>query len=110
MKCCWKADYDKKSIEKWSRTTDWSGLEIVSTDKGGPEDETGEVEFIAFFREKESIKKHHELAKFKKINGSWFFEDGKLVGVKQIKREEPKIGRNDPCYCGSGKKFKKCHG
>src|SRR5262249_17800000 len=25
-------------------------------------------------------------------------------------REEPKIGRNDPCPCGSGKKFKKCHG
>jgi len=22
----------------------------------------------------------------------------------------PKIGRNDPCYCGSGKKFKRCHG
>ncbi|HTO08832.1 MAG TPA: SEC-C metal-binding domain-containing protein [Myxococcota bacterium] len=25
-------------------------------------------------------------------------------------RGEPKIGRNDPCPCGSGKKFKKCHG
>ncbi len=25
-------------------------------------------------------------------------------------REEPKIGRNDPCSCGSGKKYKKCHG
>jgi preprotein translocase subunit SecA len=30
--------------------------------------------------------------------------------IKTIKREEPKIGRNDPCWCGSGKKFKKCHG
>ncbi len=30
--------------------------------------------------------------------------------VATIRREEPKIGRNDPCYCGSGKKFKKCHG
>jgi uncharacterized protein YecA (UPF0149 family) len=27
-----------------------------------------------------------------------------------IRREEPKIGRNDPCPCGSGKKYKKCHG
>lgn len=27
-----------------------------------------------------------------------------------VKRDEAKIGRNDPCYCGSGKKFKKCHG
>jgi preprotein translocase subunit SecA len=30
--------------------------------------------------------------------------------IKTVRREEPKIGRNDPCYCGSGKKFKKCHG
>ena len=26
------------------------------------------------------------------------------------RREEPKIGRNDPCPCGSGKKYKKCCG
>jgi preprotein translocase subunit SecA len=30
--------------------------------------------------------------------------------IKQIKRDEPKVGRNDPCPCGSGKKYKKCHG
>ena len=30
--------------------------------------------------------------------------------VKQIKLEQPKVGRNDPCPCGSGKKYKKCHG
>jgi preprotein translocase subunit SecA len=30
--------------------------------------------------------------------------------IKPVRRDEPKIGRNDPCYCGSGKKYKKCHG
>jgi preprotein translocase subunit SecA len=30
--------------------------------------------------------------------------------VKTVRRDEPKLGRNDPCWCGSGKKFKKCHG
>ena len=30
--------------------------------------------------------------------------------VKQVIREHPKVGRNDPCPCGSGSKFKKCHG
>jgi preprotein translocase subunit SecA len=30
--------------------------------------------------------------------------------VTTVKRDEPKIGRNDPCWCGSGKKYKKCHG
>jgi preprotein translocase subunit SecA len=31
-------------------------------------------------------------------------------GAGQVTREEPKVGRNDPCPCGSGKKFKHCHG
>jgi preprotein translocase subunit SecA len=29
---------------------------------------------------------------------------------KTVKRDRPKVGRNDPCPCGSGKKYKKCHG
>jgi preprotein translocase subunit SecA len=35
---------------------------------------------------------------------------GGSSGPAQIQRKEPKIGRNDPCWCGSGKKYKKCHG
>ncbi|HET6992241.1 MAG TPA: SEC-C metal-binding domain-containing protein, partial [Bacteroidia bacterium] len=30
--------------------------------------------------------------------------------VQQVVRQDPKIGRNDPCPCGSGKKYKQCHG
>jgi len=30
--------------------------------------------------------------------------------AKQIKLQQPKVGRNDPCPCGSGKKYKKCCG
>jgi preprotein translocase subunit SecA len=30
--------------------------------------------------------------------------------VKTVKHDQPKVGRNDPCPCGSGKKYKKCHG
>ena len=29
---------------------------------------------------------------------------------KPFVREQPKVGRNDPCPCGSGKKYKQCHG
>jgi preprotein translocase subunit SecA len=35
---------------------------------------------------------------------------GDDASVKTVRREEPKVGRNDPCPCGSGKKYKKCHG
>ena len=104
-----RKNFDRKGVEEWSRKTDWAGLEIVSTEKGGTDDVTGQVEFIAKFRENDEIKKHHELATFVKINGSWFFEDGRTPPIKQV-ISGPKIGRNDPCHCGSGKKFKKCHG
>jgi preprotein translocase subunit SecA len=30
--------------------------------------------------------------------------------VETVHRQAPKVGRNDPCPCGSGKKYKKCHG
>jgi uncharacterized protein YecA (UPF0149 family) len=30
--------------------------------------------------------------------------------VKTVVRDQPKVGRNEPCPCGSGKKYKKCHG
>jgi preprotein translocase subunit SecA len=37
-------------------------------------------------------------------------QQGQQQVRQPITREEPKVGRNDPCYCGSGKKFKQCHG
>ena len=36
--------------------------------------------------------------------------EGARPQIAQVKREAPKVGRNDPCPCGSGKKYKKCHG
>jgi len=35
---------------------------------------------------------------------------GDDAAVRTVRRNSPKIGRNDPCPCGSGKKYKKCHG
>ena len=37
-------------------------------------------------------------------------EEARTAGKKQPVKVEEKIGRNDPCPCGSGKKYKKCHG
>jgi len=36
--------------------------------------------------------------------------DGEAVKGETVRRDKPKVGRNDPCPCGSGKKYKKCHG
>jgi preprotein translocase subunit SecA len=37
-------------------------------------------------------------------------EGGGGAAVQTVKREGRKVGRNEPCPCGSGKKYKKCHG
>jgi preprotein translocase subunit SecA len=37
-------------------------------------------------------------------------EDAQNTSLEPITRDQPKLGRNDPCHCGSGKKFKQCHG
>ncbi|MEI7639143.1 MAG: YchJ family protein [Syntrophus sp. (in: bacteria)] len=105
-----REDWDEEGALKWSKSSVWNGLEIVQTEAGGPGDEQGTVEFIAGFSIGDDRLQHHELAVFEKMAGRWYFKDGEMVKPKQVKREAPKIGRNDPCNCGSGKKYKKCCG
>lgn len=105
-----RGEHDPKSIRKWATGAQWLGLEIIHTDGGGPEDSSGEVEFKARFREKGRRQEHHELASFQKEDGKWVFFDGSAPQIRQVVREAPKVGRNDPCTCGSGKKYKKCCG
>ncbi|MDZ5458118.1 YecA/YgfB family protein [Azohydromonas lata] len=40
----------------------------------------------------------------------WDLTQDQRYAVQQVRRDAPKVGRNDPCPCGSGKKFKQCHG
>jgi SEC-C motif-containing protein len=105
-----RGDYDPKSTRQWAESAEWEKFEIIRTEAGGPEDEEGTIEFIAAFTEGGAKKEHHERAKFKKVEGRWFFESGEAVARKPVVRESPKIGRNEPCICGSGKKYKKCCG
>ena len=105
-----QADFDEASSKAWSEAARWHGLEIISTEKGGPADDEGVVEFRALYTANGEFCNHHEVATFVKDRSGWKFEDGDLVGETPTVREEPKVGRNDPCPCGSGKKYKKCCG
>ena len=100
---------DYKSTRDWSEKSTWLGLKILSVEKGGPADTEGTVEFEAVY-ERDRLKDiHHEKARFIKKNEKWLYRDGDIV-PKTIVRTGPKTGRNDPCPCGSGKKFKQCCG
>jgi len=104
-------DFDADEARKWATTSEWKGLQIVKTEKGMESDNDGVVEFKALYTDQEEkAYLHHEISTFKKIDGSWYYDNGQIVGTGPIKRATPKVGRNDPCTCGSGKKFKKCCG
>jgi len=103
-----RKEFDAESSRKWAESATWTGIEVLLEEGGGATDECGVVEFIAHYAVKETSFDHHERAEFEKIDGVWTFMDGRILGPDPVKREQPKIGRNDPCPCGSGKKYKKC--
>jgi SEC-C motif-containing protein len=104
-----KDEIDLKQTRDWSEKSRWLGLKIIAREKGGPEDTEGTVEFEAVY-EREGLRDiHHERARFKKQEGRWLYDEGDIT-PETIVRAGPKVGRNDPCPCGSGKKYKHCHG
>ncbi len=106
-----RKDFDRKSVARWSSQSEWLGLEVQSTGEGRPGDTQGIVEFTAHFNQDGKKQAHHERALFRyeMVEGQWVFVDA-IGRVKEPVVKGPQPGRNDPCPCGSGKKFKKCHG
>ena len=96
----------------------WTRLEILEAKKGGAFDKEGEVTFRAHFTQNSESKSHQEISRFLKVNGRWYYSQRSsevisktfASSVKPFQRKRPKIGRNEPCPCGSGKKYKKCCG
>ncbi|WP_413738741.1 YchJ family protein [Sodalis sp. RH21] len=81
--------------------TQWRGLEILQETAGKNADE-GYVEFIARFFDQQRQRPGfiHERSRFVRSAERWYYMDGV--------HKQP--ARNDPCPCGSGKKYKKCCG
>lgn len=86
----------------------WTGLEILRTEDGQENDQRGLVEFRAKCRVKGESGGLDEASDFVREDGQWYYVDGS--SVQPIRTRQNKIGRNDPCPCGSGKKYKKCCG
>jgi len=101
---------DIDATRRWSERSKWLGLRIVKTDKGSADDEEGTVEFVATYVMDGLREDHHEISSFVRgAGGEWLFSEGEVI-PETVVREGPKVGRNDPCPCGSGKKYKKCCG
>jgi SEC-C motif-containing protein len=101
---------DRKATEEWSRRAMWHRMEVLEVKDGGVDDTEGIVDFKAYYTIGGEDITHHEIASFRKEDGVWYFVDGIEVKPRPFKRLDRKIGPNEPCTCGSGKKWKKCHG
>ncbi|EKF76053.1 SecC motif-containing protein [Alcanivorax hongdengensis A-11-3] len=77
----------------------WLGLEILASESQGDQ---GRVHFRATCRDAAGFSVLEEQSRFEKVDGHWRYRDG------DARVQALKPGRNDPCPCGSGKKYKKC--
>ncbi|WP_089139718.1 YchJ family metal-binding protein [Vibrio rumoiensis] len=107
-----QAEQEAEAIAE-SVASQWEQLEVI--DSPPPSNNEGFVEFKAYFKEDGKQYCLHERSRFIKENDQWRYIDGvmpeEIVDPRLYQTiENTKIGRNDPCLCGSGKKFKKCCG
>ena len=107
------ASWDKSkrpdTIDFSKDNSTWTRLEIVSTKKGSEKDSKGIVEFKAYYLLNDEEYVMHEISRFKKTEGHWFYLDGVVKAVKKVNQAVAQ-GKNAPCSCGSSKKFKRCCG
>lgn len=95
--------FDAESAKKWAKSVHWLRLNVLSSTA---ENRKGFVEFIAYYIDKGKESCIHEISEFHQINSTWYYVDGRQIQPKVCKKL--KMGRNDPCHCGSGKKYKAC--
>lgn len=85
----------------------WTKLVVHAHETGAAPDKAY-VDFSAYGTEEGVEKVLHEKAEFLRVDGAWLYNREARLGPAPYKSAAPKIGRNDPCSCGSGKKYKHC--
>lgn len=56
----------------------WTGLQVVATTAGGPDDQTGQVEFVASYEAPTGPGRLHEVSRFERVDGRWVYVDGEV--------------------------------
>lgn len=70
---------EKNQIKKWAASVQWLGLQVLRTEAGTETDSDGIVEFKAMYQENGKLSFIHEVSKFVKEHGVWFYVNGKHV-------------------------------
>lgn len=93
--------------EKGEPTMEWTRL-VVHGHEISADPDKAFVDFSAYGTEDKVEKVLHEKAEFLRVNGKWLYNREARLGPAPYKVMTPKVGRNEPCPCGSGKKYKHC--
>lgn len=84
----------------------WLGLTVNNCQQGQEGDKTGQVKFTALYEEDNQLRQLQETSQFIYQDERWFYQQGE----HSASNGPVSVGRNDPCPCKSGLKYKKCHG
>ena len=103
-----REQYDLAHLQQWCNNVSWLSLEISTSPANSPADDRDEVCFLARYLEGNQLVTHGEHSHFHCLAGTWYFHHGEAL--QQACPATITVGRNQPCPCGSGKKFKRCHG
>jgi SEC-C motif domain protein len=109
LQATWDATKRPESIDFSRENIEWLRLEITEIKKGGVKDNKGLVTFKAFYSQEGEEYSMNEISRFTKHDGRWFYLDGTIKSIGKV-GGQVNLGKNAPCACGSGKKFKRCCG
>jgi SEC-C motif-containing protein len=99
-----RADFNRAEAERLADECEWVSLHIHSSKVC---ENIADVQYVVRIRLQGKIIAKASSSHFRRDDGEWLFVRSTPVPhLEHIGRV--KIGRNDPCHCGSGKKFKKC--
>lgn len=99
-----RADFNRAEAERIAEACEWENLHIHKVKEYG---ELADVEYVVKVRHEGRSTIKASSSRFRKENDEWLFISSKSAPHIASLRG-PKVGRNDPCPCGSGIKFKKC--
>ncbi|BAW80685.1 zinc chelation protein SecC [Candidatus Nitrosoglobus terrae] len=105
----WDPTKQPAKIEFLKETIQWKQLEIIGKKKGGEKDVKGIVEFKAYYLLESHQYRMHEISRFHRSQGYWYYLDGTVKSIAKVDQDTNK-GKNAPCPCGSEKKYKRCCG
>ena len=93
-----QAELDQAAMRDWSTHSQWLGLQVQKVEAAGDAAHAF-VTFTAHWQDTSGVQQQQERSAFVQVAQRWYFIDPSVP---------LNAGRNDPCPCQGGKKFKKC--